>query len=488
MHLDKGIMMDAASNSIRRRDLQHAKSYQEWANLAQALDEKSGRTAWRSDEQDSRYDHKRIRERLDMLRTERENDDAQEVLFALNEGIHGNLGGIANPRLYTQCLFGTKHLIEDYTLEVTRALEYIAEVDDQVIPFEERIAFFRRASHCYGRTALMLSGAGSRTPFHFGVVSALHEEDLLPSVISGSSGGAIVAGLIGSCPPEDLSNRLSPDYLSNIDEVISSSASGRGFVPRPFRAQQLADLINHLIPDLTFEEAYEISGLSISISVASDQTYQKSRLLNAITTPHVYLREAVLASCSVPGVFPSVTLASKDHNGVRKPYLPELKWIDGSIADDLPARRLGRLHGVNHFIASMTNPAILWSLRDQTKAIPPVQIARKWADEVLKANLRATQPFVRSMSKYFGGIGSMNHIFYSVALQQYTADINILPSQKIMDPRKILSQISLEDSMRLYDDGRRVTWPKIEMIRNTTTISRCLEKILLQYQGTVDPD
>lgn len=480
--------MAAASTKLRRRNLQNAKSYQEWSNLAQALDDKSGGAAWRDDEQDSRYDHKRIRERLDILRNERENDDAQEVLFALNEGIHGNLGGIANPSLYTQCLFGTKHLIEEYTLEVTRALEYIAEVDDHVIPFEERLAFFRRASHCYGRTALMLSGAGSRTPFHFGVVRALHEENLLPSVISGSSGGAIVAGLIGSCPPEDLADRVSPDFLANVDAAISSGAPSRGIVPRPFRAQQLVDLVDHLIPDLTFEEAYEISGLSISISVASDQTYQKSRLLNAMTTPHVYLREAVRASCSVPGVFPSVTLASKDHNGERKPYLPELKWIDGSIADDLPARRLGRLHGVNHFIASMTNPAILWSLRDQTKAIPPVQIARKWADEVLKANLRATQPLVRSMSKYFGAIGSMNHIFYSVALQQYTADINILPSQKIMDPRKILSQISLEDSLRLYEDGRRVTWPKIEMIRNTTIISRCLEQILMRYQGSVDPD
>lgn len=481
-------MTNTISNTVKRRDLERAKNYQEWAHLAQSLDEKSGQFAWRGDEADSRYDHKRIRERLDILRAERENGDAQELLFALNEGIHGNLGGIANPRLYNQCLFGTKHLIEEYTLEVTRALDYIADVEDRVIPFEERLAFFRRASHCYGRTALMLSGAGSRTPFHFGVVSALHEENLLPKVISGSSGGAIVAGLIGSCPPDELSSRLSSDALSSVHDVVSSSITSNGLIPRPFRAKQLADLINNLIPDLTFEEAFDVSGLSISISVASDQTYQKSRLLNAITTPHVFLREAVLASCSVPGVFPSVTLASKDHNGERKPYLPELKWIDGSITDDLPARRIGRLHGVNHFIASMTNPAILWSLRDQSKAIPPIKIARKWADEVLKANLRATQPFVRSMSKYFGGIGSMNHIFYSVALQQYTADINILPTQKIMDPRKILSQISLEDAMRLYEDGRRVTWPKIEMIRNTTMISRCLEKILIQYQGSVDPD
>lgn len=473
------------SINVSRRDLRSAQSYDDWSNVARLLDQKSGAAMWRLTEQDHRFDYKRIRERLSLLREAREDDDAHEILFALNEGIHGNLGGIANPSLYNKAVFGTKHLIEDYIAEVVEALGYLAATDDAVIPFDERIDFFRRASHCYGRTALMLSGAGSRTPYHFGVASALIEEDLLPNIISGSSGGAIVAGVIGSLAPEDLPSHFEIDALREMHDAISLGPS-EGWFPRAIRSNKLMELIEHLIPDLTFEEAFEISGRHINVSVASDQTYQKSRLLNAITTPHVYLREAVLASCSVPGVFPPVTLASKDHNGERKPYLPELKWIDGSITDDLPARRIGRLFGVNHFIASQTNPVVLWSLRDQSDLPAPVKVARKWTDEVLKANLRATRPLIRSLSKSFGPIGSMHHIFYSVALQQYTADINILPSQRFMDPRKSLAPISWEETEALYEDGRRVTWPKIEMIRNTTMISRCLDDILVAYQGAAD--
>nr|WP_070959863.1 DUF3336 domain-containing protein [Hyphomonas sp. Mor2] len=479
-------MTNLNQTNASKRDLQSAQSYEDWSNTAQMLDQQSGGAAWRLAEKDRRFDYKRIRERLDLLREARESDDAHEVLFALNEGIHGNLGGIANSSLYNQSIFGTKHLIEDYIAEVTEALQYLAETDDRVIPYEERIDFFRRASHCYGRTALMLSGAGARTPYHFGVVGALLEEDLLPDIISGSSGGAIVAGIIGSCKPDELADRLSLDAMRAIHESVTPDQKSRRLFPMPVRAETLRQLVNEMLPDLTFEEAYDLSGRHINISVASDQTYQKSRLLNAITTPHVYLREAVLASCSVPGVFPAVTLASKDHHGERKPYLPELKWIDGSVTDDLPARRIGRLYGVNHFIASMTNPAVLWSLRDHSDLPQPIKIARKWGDEVLKANLRATQPLVRTLSKQFGSLGSMHHIFYSVALQQYTADINILPSQRFMDPRKILSPISWEDTQILYEDGRRVTWPKIEMIRNTTMISRCLDDILLEYQGAAD--
>ena len=479
-------MLKTSTRNLKKTSLANATSYAEWASAAQNLDETSGRANWRAQEADSRFDYRRIRKRLDGLRSARHSETPRDVLFALNEGIHGNLGGIANPRLYNHCLFGTKHLIEEYIEEVTLALDYLAGVSEAEIPYEERLDFFRRASHCYGRSALMLSGAGSRTPYHFGVVRALHEEGLLPNIISGSSGGAIVAGMAGSVARAELSEKLSSDALVAMHHAVTPPDNGVDLLHRPIRNEKLVELVDHFIPDLTFEEAYEVSGLHINISVASDQAYQKSRLLNAITTPHVYLREAVRASCSVPGVFPSVTLASQDHNGHRKPYLPELKWIDGSITDDLPARRLGRLYGVNHFIASQTNPAVLWGLRDLTQTSPPVKIALGWANDIWKANLRATRPIAHTMAKRIKGVGSLNHILYSVALQQYTADINILPSQRLIDPRKVLSHISLEDSMALYEDGQRVTWPKIEMVRNTTMISRRLDDILDQYEHATD--
>ena len=74
------------------------------------------------------------------------------------------------------------------------AAEQIAAAADDEIAMAEKLEFFRRASHCFGRTALMLSGAGALGPFHVGVIKALVEEDLLPNVISGSSAGAPSGG------------------------------------------------------------------------------------------------------------------------------------------------------------------------------------------------------------------------------------------------------------------------------------------------------
>jgi predicted acylesterase/phospholipase RssA len=46
---------------------------------------------------------------------------------------------------------------------------------------------------------------------------------------------------------------------------------------------------------------------------------------------------AVMASCAVPGVFPPVMLMARNVHGEAQPYLPTRRWVDGSIADDLPA-------------------------------------------------------------------------------------------------------------------------------------------------------
>ncbi len=70
--------------------------------------------------------------------------------------------------------------------------------------------------------------------------------------------------------------------------------------------KEVEDPVKRLIPDLTFQEAFELTGYSINISVAPAELHQTSRLLNAITSPNVFIRTAVMASCAVPGVFPPV--------------------------------------------------------------------------------------------------------------------------------------------------------------------------------------
>ena len=72
---------------------------------------------------------------------------------------------------------------------------------------------------------------------------------------------------------------------------------------------------------------------------------------------------------------------AKNTRGERLPYVASRKWVDGSIADDLPAKRLARLYGVNHFITSQTNPVVLWAIRDSGRRRQPrSQIDRRLPD------------------------------------------------------------------------------------------------------------
>ena len=131
---------------------------------------------------------------------------------------------------------------------------------------------------------------------------------------------------------------------------------------------------------------YFIAGRQLNVSIAPAETHQKSRLLNAITSPNVFVREAVLASAAVPGVYPPVTLAARNHLGEKQAYLPSRKWVDGSVSDDMPAKRLARLYGVNHYIVSQTAPHVLPFIADGKKRVgawnhlrdASVSTARAW--------------------------------------------------------------------------------------------------------------
>ena len=190
-----------------------ANSYEEWCDLAESYDHKKGLDEWRAQEESHLYDNAEIKLRLEKLQKLRAKGDDHGLLFTLNEGIHGNMGGMGNPKLYTKALSGTKHIIEDYVDAIAESIWYISQLDHDIISLEEKLDFFNRASHCFGRTALMLSGGGQLGNFHMGVLKALIEEDLLPNVISGASAGSIFAALVGTKSTEELVNFFDPENL-----------------------------------------------------------------------------------------------------------------------------------------------------------------------------------------------------------------------------------------------------------------------------------
>ena len=480
------------SRKLRKLEKQMNKctTYEVWCELAVEHDELSGQKRWREVDQTSQYDYSQIRLRLDRIRSLRARHDYHGLLFTLNEGIHGNMGGMGRSSLYRRAKFGTKRLIEQYIDEIDDSLRFLAELDSDEIDVQEKLDFFYRANVCYGRSALMLSGGGVLGFYHLGVVKILLDQGLLPRVISGSSAGSLVAGVVGTHTDKELEHFYEPANVLFEAEREANAFSRMFFGANPqIDVGDLENLVARMVPDMTFQEAYEKTGRQISISVAPAELHQTSRLLNAIASPNVYVRSAVMASCAVPGVFPPVMLMAKNLHGESQPYLPTRKWVDGSIADDLPAKRLTRLYSANHYIVSMVNPIAIPFLKKEGER------------NALSAALGSLGIGMgRELLNFYRGIAQkrgdtwprFNMLMSSVhALmdQEYSGDINIVPSFNWYNPAKILSHLSEKDLMDLMEGGEHSTFPNVEAIRICTKISRTMEEILHRFEsGDLRPD
>ena len=472
------------------RTMNKARSYDEWRQAAIEHDEISGKRRWREVDQTSQYDYAQIRLRLDRIRSLRARHDHHGLLFTLNEGIHGNMGGMGRSSLYRQAKFGTKKLIEQYIDEVDDSLRYLAELDNDLINPQEKMEFFYRANICFGRSALMLSGGGVLGFYHLGVVKTLLDQGLLPRVISGSSAGSLVAGVIGTHTDKELEHFYSPANVLFEAEREASTFSRMFFGANPqIDVGDLGRLIARMVPDLTFQEAYEKTGRQISITVAPAEPHQRSRLLNAITSPNVFVRSAVMASCAVPGVFPPVMLMARNVHGEAQPYLPTRKWVDGSIADDLPAKRLSRLYSTNHYIVSMVNPIAIPFLRKEGSRSALGSALGSLGVGMGRELLNFYRGVVQRQGDNWPRFNMLMNSVHALIDQEYSGDINIVPSFRWYNPAKILSHLSEKDLIELMEGGEHSTYPSVESIRICTKISRTMEEILTRFEtGDLRPD
>jgi len=461
------------------QELATADSYEHWHRLAAEHDRISGAEEWRRDPASRLYDHANIALRLQQLRKLRRKKDDHGLLFVLNEGIHGNMDGMGKAQLYKRARCGTKKLIENYITEISDALEYLAPRDLETVPWAERIEFFQRASHCYGRSGLMLSGGGTLAYFHLGVLKALIEQRLCPAVISGASGGAFVSAIVGTRTDEEFLALFEDNYLAraltaNPDNIkIGFGRTNQIDMNAVKREMQ------RLIPDMTFLEAYRKTGRSINITISPAEPRQTSRLLNHIASPNVTVLSAVMASSALPGVFAPVQLEAHNAAGEIRPYLPSRRWIDGSFSQDLPAKRLGRMYGINHFIVSQVMPGLG---REPNQRPGIRQIGSDAMVAATKEVVRGGLDWVQRRTRVGPRVGTAMNTLNSLIDQQFVGDINIFPGYGMSNLSMLLKMLSEDEMAHLFKAGERATWPKIPVIRMTTRIGRTLDGILHEFE------
>ena len=472
--------MKSRKTVAQQKLVDQATDYSTWRAQSMVLDTLEGLDGWKNNPVSRNYQHKLIQQRLINLRAWRKAGDWPQLIFSLREGLHRNLGNLANPELYKHSHVGTKLLIDDYISEVTSLLNHLCDHDIPELPYAQKLMFFRHTGQSFGRSALMLSGGANMGMFHFGVVKALREQNLLPRVISGSSAGSVVAAFLGTHKDSELDalmrgenmdlhvwRRLKPGEMLRQKSIMD--------------IRELERFLRRSLGETTFEEAFKRTRRIINITVSPVDRNQHSRLLNYLTTPHLLVWSAVLASCAVPGLFPPVKLMTKDRLGHEKPYMASIRWVDGAIESDLPAQRLGELYNVNHHIVSQTNPHVLPFIADQTRK----EGWQKFLRELVKGEVKYRSKQLMEMMSYGIDRGIFKTLMegtIAVIDQQYYGDVTIHPKVRLRDYQRVLGDLSLAEYQAWVLAGERATWPKIAMIRDQTIIGQTLEDCIIRLK------
>ncbi|KAI8575056.1 hypothetical protein K450DRAFT_263506 [Umbelopsis ramanniana AG] len=473
-----------------RHNMQQATTYEEWCQTAEALDKQFKKDEWKEIDAYGYYDYALIHKIVRNLSKYRQSDkpsDALKQKDILYACLKNNFGGIENQKLYSNTFLGTKHLIEDYVEEVTKSITAFSQNSN--LSLEERQLAFKLFSKNYGRTALCLSGGATFGYYHLGVVKALFDRRLLPSVITGTSAGGLIAALVCCRTDEELAQVLNPKLSSRI--TIAYESTWRWML-RYYRTGARFDSVDWFIKgswftrgSLTFLEAYERTGRILNISVIPHDPHSPPKLLNYLTAPHCVIATAIIASAAVPGILNPVVLMQKlPGTDELAPYSFGAKWKDGSLRTDIPTQALHTQFNVKYTIVSQVNPHVhLFYYSNQGSPGNPVlhRSGKGWRGGFLASSI---EQFLKlDLSKWLKVIRDLelmprllNQDWSSVFLQQFGGSVTIIPKSRLSDWPRILTDPDETILAHMIKVGQAQTWPSISMISNRVRIEAAIQR------------
>ena len=180
------------------------------------------------------------------------------------------------------------------------------------------------------RIALALGSGGLRGMAHVGVLRALAEAEIRPTVYAGSSAGALVAAAaahdMALAEMEWLAERLQRKPLFQIDVLglLRHGVRARSL----YRSGPLRELCTELFGDVTFRD------LRTPLVVSAVDVESSAALWwGTVSLPDVPVADAVYASCAMPGLLPPGRVSGR-------------LCMDGGVLDPLALRAVAPLADV----------------------------------------------------------------------------------------------------------------------------------------------
>ena len=170
------------------------------------------------------------------------------------------------------------------------------------------------------RIGLVLGGGGLKGFAHLGVLEVLVGAGITPVLMAGSSIGALIASAHTLGTPLQLMREGALELRRKDLFRVNASGFARGLLRSPsfYYAEPLQELIANVIPDRRFDQ------LSKPLLVNTVDLERGMQVMwGAPGFRHASIRDAVYASCALPGFFPPGVVGGR-------------VCIDGGTVDNMP--------------------------------------------------------------------------------------------------------------------------------------------------------
>ncbi len=170
------------------------------------------------------------------------------------------------------------------------------------------------------KLALVLGGGGLKGFAHIGVLRALAERGIEPTVFAGTSIGSLIcAAHLGGSTADQMTTRardLRRRDLFRLDRM--GMLLERTHAPSIYLSEPLRELCASVVPDKRFDE------LNATLLVNTVDLQRGAQVVWGLPgLRHANLVDAVYASCALPGFFPPGVLDGR-------------MCVDGGVVDNLP--------------------------------------------------------------------------------------------------------------------------------------------------------
>jgi NTE family protein len=209
------------------------------------------------------------------------------------------------------------------------------------------------------KIGLALGGGGARGLAHIGVLKVLEKENIPIDLITGTSMGAIIGAVYALKKDVSAIEKITEKYSKISEFNIDLSFSEKERKDKPFFLKRMSDFLKKgYILNLELRKKYINDGeglRKVIEELVNNKTFEDTQIPFAVVAADLVkgekviirrgkLFDALLASASIPGMFPPVTLDKKI-------------LVDGGIVDVVPIEAAQSL-GANFVIAVSVSQTI----------------------------------------------------------------------------------------------------------------------------------